>query len=857
MKNVFLSALIVFLSIGLEAQNIVNGTIINSKTGENLQNVSIKLVKTKSGTLSNENGEFSLSVPQGKNSLTISSIGFESKIIDFKIKQYETIELGRIFLNPVSIELEEISIISSLAEERKTPVAVTSIQSKEIENELGDRPFPEIMNQSPGVYATRTGGGSGDARISIRGFKQENIAMLLNGLPINSVENGLVYWNNWIGLTDATRQIQVQRGLGASNIALNSIGGTINIITKPSENKKGGSIRYLFTDYGNSKINLSLSSGKLKNDFAVTFLGSHTKGPGYVDATYVESYAYFLTISKGFGKNHRLIFTALGNPEKHGQRNFKLSKNEIDEYGDKFNKDWGSYNGKTNNASENFYYKPNFALNHYWNISEKSFLATSAYLSFGEGGGKWTESFNNAPAIFSYRNPSNQIDWNRIYNNNANNTEIYTLADGTDTSGYSLNVQTNFLASHVWTGLLSKWEYKANENIKIISGIHGRYFKSKLREKIRDLLGGKFFIEDYAWAVDGVAGRNQIKKTGDIIKINNGAIINFGSAFSQIEYSNGNVSAFLAGTISNNWYQRFDKYNYIKNTKSKTISKAGADIKLGLNYNLNEKNNVYFNSGYFSKAPYFKFVFGNYTNDPSKDINNEKLMAFELGYNYIANNTKIKLNTYYTYLKDVAFLSNEYIQLENNQQTRAMVTGLNALHKGIELEISSKINYSLEAGAVISFGDWKWKNNVIAHLYNNDNVIVDTVKVYADGLFVGDSPQTQIGLFTKYNFSENLFIKADWVYYDRLYADFNPATRNVENNNTQSYKIPSYSLLNIYLNHSFSILNTKANANISCFNLFNNVHIIRGEDGAKHNLEDFRGFWSFGRTFNFSLSIFF
>jgi len=857
MKNVLLFILIVLFSIGSEAQNLVSGKIINSATLENLQNVSIKILNTKSGTLSNESGQFSLSVTQGENTLTISSIGFESKSIDFEIKQNENLELGEIFLNPISIELEEISIFSGFAEERKTPVAVSTIQSKGIENELGDRPFPEIMNQSPGVYATRTGGGSGDARISIRGFKQENIAMLLNGVPINSVENGLVYWNNWIGLTDATRQIQVQRGLGASNIALNSIGGTINIITKPSENNKGGSIRYSFTDYGNSKISLSLSSGKLENDFAVTFLGSHTQGPGYADATYVNSYAYFLTISKGFGKNHRLLFTALGNPEKHGQRNFKLSKNETDKYGNKFNKDWGSYNGKTNNASENFYFKPNFALNHYWNISKKSFLATSAYLSFGEGGGKWTESFNFAPTIFSYRNPSNQIDWNTIYNNNANNTQVYTLADGTDTTDYSINVQTNFLASHVWTGILSKWEYKANEKLKIISGIHTRYFKSKLREKIRDLLGGKFFIEDYAWAIDGVAGRNQIKKTGDIIKINNGAIINFVSGFLQIEYTNENISAFFSANLSNTWYQRFDKYNYVNNTKSETISKAGGDLKFGLNYNLNEKQNVYFNSGYFSKAPYFKFVFGSYTNVPSKDINNEKLMALELGYNYLTSTTKIKLNTYYTYLKDVAFLSNEYIQLENNQQTRAMITGLNALHKGIELEISSKIFNSLEAGAIISLGDWKWKNNVIAQLYNNNNVVVDTVEVYADGLYVGDSPQTQIGLFGKYNFSKNLFIKFDLMYYDKLYADFNPASRNFENNITQSYRIPSYSLINIFLNHSFSILNTKANANISCFNLLNDVHIIRGEDGERHNLEGFRGFWSFGRTFNFSLSLYF
>ncbi len=235
---------------------------------------------------------------------------------------------------------------------------------------------------------------------------------------------------------------------------MNSIGGTINIITKTTDVEPGGSLKYSITDYGNQKATLMLSSGRLKNNMAVTFLGSRFTGPGYADATYVDGWAYFLSISKEFNKDHMLVFTALGNPEKHGQRNFKLTQAETDQYGLRYNKDWGSYNGEINNASENFYHKPHLSLNHYWNISEKGMLATSYYLSFGSGGGKWTETFGNNPWIFSYYNPSGQIDWETIYNNNAGNSSYYTLANGTDTTGYSLNIQTNFLASHIWTGLI-------------------------------------------------------------------------------------------------------------------------------------------------------------------------------------------------------------------------------------------------------------------------------------------------------------------------------------------------------------------------------------------------------------------
>ena len=57
------------------------------------------------------------------------------------------------------------------------------------------------------------------------------------------MENGWVYWSNWFGLDAVTSNIQVQRGLGASKIAIPSVGGTMNILTKGTGNKAGGTIK--------------------------------------------------------------------------------------------------------------------------------------------------------------------------------------------------------------------------------------------------------------------------------------------------------------------------------------------------------------------------------------------------------------------------------------------------------------------------------------------------------------------------------------------------------------------------------------------------------------------------------------
>ncbi len=804
------------------AQTDVSGKVIDKITKKPIENVTITIGAPSRGTTTDVSGIFTLSLNKGDHHVMFSCIGYSSLTKDIQTNLNASQSFGIIELMPFVIGLDEVSIISSMAVNRETPVAVSTITAETIETELGDQPLPEIMKMVPGVYPTRTGGGSGDAAINIRGFKQENVALLLNGIPISSVENGLVYWNNWLGLADATQQIQVQRGLGASKVALNSVGGTVNIITKSTEAKKGGLVRYSVTDYGNSKFTFSYNTGKLKNGLAITFLGSRIWGPGYVDATYVKAWGYFLSISKEIGKKHKLVFIGLGNPEKHGQRNFMLTKPEVDQYGLKFNKDWGSYNGKINNASENFYHKPHFSLNHYWNMSKKSFLATSAYLSYGYGGGKWSDNYQYSKSIFEYRNPSQQIDWTAIYNDNYNNMDSTILSNGDTVTGYSKNIQTDFLASHIWTGIISVYEYEVNDRFKFMGGIHYRYFKSKLQKKVRDLLGGQFYIDDYSWAVDGVSGRNEIKHVGDVIKVDNGAIINFANLFGQIEYSAGIVSAFISGSYSYNWYQREDRYNYVNDIKSKVVTKPGYEIKAGANFNINEKNNIFFNTGYFSRAPYYKFIFGNFTNEPSKDISNETSTAFELGYGYNCDKGYARLNAYYTYWKDRSFLANEY----NQMLDPVMIKGLDALHKGIELEISRRINKSFTVGGMASIGDWKWKNNVSAKVFNNNNVVIDTVEVFANGLYVGDAPQTQFGFFGHARFLKQFNFKFNWVFYDKLFADFNPVYRNNPTDGSQPYEMPSYNVLDLHLGFTFTLAGLETYANISCFNALNSEYIV-------------------------------
>lgn len=835
-------------SLKLSSQEFYKGIVRDASGGQTLTDVSIQSSDKGSGTLTDKAGYFQISPIDPNARFIISHIGYKPDTMLLLPGRLNIIQL-----QPDIVGLDEINIISTFARERETPVAVSTIKSATIERELGHQDYPEIMKMVPGVYATKLGGGSGDARISIRGFQQENIALLLNGVPVSSVENGLVYWSNWTGLSEATQTIQVQRGLGASRVALNSVGGTINIITKPAESRRGGSFQYSITDYGNHKTTISLSSGQLKNGFAFTFLGSRTNGPGLVDATAVNAWSWFISMSKEINKSHRLVFTGMGSPERHGQRNYGLTIEEYNKFGGKYNPNWGIFNGEINSLSENFYHKPQLALNHYWDINNRALLSSSVYLSFGDGGGKYSESFMSPPANTFRKN--NQIDWDAIYLQNISNPDTFQLTDGRKVNGFSKIIQTNYLASHWWLGGLTNLNWQINNKLKVITGLHTRYFKSNLREEISDLMGGNFWIDTYGWAIEGIGGRNQLKTPGDIINVDNDSRVDVVSYFIQGEYTSGKMSLFLASTVSNTWYRRADRINYIQNTDSEIVTKPGADIKAGINFNPDANSNLYLNAGFFSKAPYFKFMFTNFSNAVARNQVNEKITSAEIGYSYSRTFVKADINLYYTLWQDKSLLSKENIQLENNAMTRALIRGLDAVHKGIELELASDLTEFLNIGLSASAGDWRWKNDVNALLYNDQHELIDSTSVYVKDIKVGDAPQLTFGIYAETRPGDGWTIGVRWMFYGRLYANFDPAGRNNPGDRAQPFRIPDYNTGDLYVSRSFNIGNQKAMVSAGCYNLSGKESIMRGEDGSSHQADTFTGFWSPGRTFNFSIKL--
>ena len=410
----------------------VTGTVTDANSGSPLAGANVVVDGTDLGAATDESGSYTIEGVETGSSLTASMIGFEDQVL---YADQETVDFS---LNQEVIEFGALDVIAPEAKFRETPVAFSDISREELELRVASRDLSMIFNEVPGAYASMLGGGAGDSRVSIRGFDQRNMAVMINGVPVNDMENGWVFWSNWDGMADVTSNVQVQRGLGASNLAVASVGGTINIKSSAADMEKGYGFKQEIGNDNFFKTTFNYSTGLMENGFAVSALFQRKTGNGYVDATWTDAYSYFFTVSKAFG-DHSFDFTLLGAPQQHGQRD---GDNIYDEdgwnsFGD-YETEYGSEDYRQINTGSrgsgwgyvssenaesikmgtdesidalsdaffdgiqhtkkigddwiinnrvNYYHKPVYNLNHFWKINNQMSLSSTLYGSNGRGGG--------------------------------------------------------------------------------------------------------------------------------------------------------------------------------------------------------------------------------------------------------------------------------------------------------------------------------------------------------------------------------------------------------------------------------------------------------------------------------------
>lgn len=740
----------------------------------------------------------------------------------------------------VNANLEDFSDIARLD---KTPVSFTEVSKKEVTDSLASRDIPFALQNAPSFYVTNTGGGAGDARLSVRGFNQRNISILINGVPTNDIENGWLYWSNWDGLGDVTSVIQLQRGMSAVTLPTQSIGGTLNIITDPAAASRGGSVKLEAGEDGFFKQTYVLNTGLLKDKFALTVGFVQKEGSGFVRGTWTEGQGYYLGASYKINDNHKVELFGIMAPQRHGQASFMQNIATFDadyarslgftdaqlalypEQGRRYNQLYGPvsasyaglqyFDGKLKprrnstgiNQTENYYNKPQVNLNWYAKFSDNVNLTTVVYYSGGKGGGSGTlGSFANSTRVPGTGPVGGApYNWDAVIAANRAPAQLQT-----DGKYRSLGVLRNSVNEQDQFGAITKLNYEAGD-WTFTGGVDWRTAKIDHFREVRDLLGGDFYTPTtFQWNyyfneatnTSTPVATNVRLGLGDRVDYDNTNKVDWLGEFVQVQYRKGPWSAFAVASYSQ---IQFDYTNHMvlnpdgSKRTLKSEKEDGYQFKGGVQYAVNSNLTVYANAGYVAKLPIFDAVIIDL--DPGRRVLNkpeEEFYTFESGLRFRSTDKKwtANLGVYSTKWNGRAATSTN-----ESANTITYQRNIDALYQGVEIEAAYKPNRWIRFDASASFGDWAYTADGTTETYNmSTEALVSSGVLSIKDLKVGDAPQTQIAFGTTVYPVKGLSISARGLHADRYWANYNPESRIGDYQ--QSWQIPSFTKYDLHVNYA-------------------------------------------------------
>jgi outer membrane receptor for Fe3+-dicitrate len=281
-----------------------------------------------------------------------------------------------------------------------------------------------------------------------------------------------------------------------------------------------------------------------------------------------------------------------------------------------------------------------------------------------------------------------------------------------------------------------------------------------------------------------------------------------------------------------------------------------------LNINIDDNNNVFFNAGYYSRQPNFGAVYINFGNNLNPDVKNEQVFAQEVGYGFRNDKLSVHFNAYNTSWKN-RWITKQF-SINNYHDGTASFKGVEEIHTGVELELKYRPAEIFTLNGMVSVGNWRYKNNVDADIFDRDRNLLDQTTLHLDNVKVGDAAQFTSSLGFTLKASKTFKWDANWRHAGNLYAaldatDFTAAGK-------QALELPSYNLINTGFTYGFNTKHQKVfnrvTMRLNINNLVNTHYIAESatSKAATSSTTNWRGvnvdnrvYWGYGRTYNFTL----
>jgi iron complex outermembrane recepter protein len=591
--KVIVTFLIIAFSFNANAQELF--TISGKVTEGNkpFPRVSVIVKGTTTGTTSNLDGTFSLTLKKGIYTLIFRTISQPKEVKVILTKDiFLAVDMSDSFVN-----LDEV-LVSAVRVKSTSPVTHSNISKKELEKRNLGQDIPILLNYLPSVVTTSdAGAGVGYTGIRVRGSDATRVNVTINGIPYNDAESQGTYWVDLPDFSSSTESMQLQRGVGTSTNGSSAFGASLNLLTDAISEEVYGEISSSIGSYNTYKNTVKFSTGKINDHIEFSGRLSKIDSDGYIDRAWADLKSYFLQAAY-VDDNTLIKALTFGGQEKTYQAWAGITAEQLKE--DRKQNPYTYENEIDNYKQDHFQLHWNEKLNNNW--------STNIGLNYTKGKGYFEQ--------FKYGEEFSDYDLNPIVigGETINETDLIRRR-WLDNNFYVVNATANYTAENIEVIFGGSYSDYTNDHYGEIiwaqyasnSQLGDHYYDSRTVKKDKNIFAKVSYYLDESWIL---------------------------YADLQERFVNYKTNGLTSDRVPLNVHKKYSFFN----------------PKAGLTFKANENNSLYLSYAKAHREPNRN----DFENGVSKE---EKLNDFELGWRFNTKNVKLNTNIYYMLYKDQLVLT--------------------------------------------------------------------------------------------------------------------------------------------------------------------------------------------------------
>ena len=284
-KRLTMFMMSLFLCVGsMLAQTKVSGTVLSQEDGQPIIGAAVRVVGTSTGLLTDVNGKFTLTLPEGKNQLEISYLGYLSERVAAKNNM-------RVFLKTDAKTLDDVLVIGyGTSKKSAFTGSAVEVDSKDITAHVTSTATNALTGKVAGITVTSSSGAPGSApTIRIRGIG----SYAASSTPLYIVDGVPTELSAAVINPEDIESMSVLKDASASAIYGNrGANGVIIITTKKAKNNQDAIVKFDAKWGSNSRLIPQYDIIKNPAEYYETHYRAMFNSQYYHGATAEEAYAY-------------------------------------------------------------------------------------------------------------------------------------------------------------------------------------------------------------------------------------------------------------------------------------------------------------------------------------------------------------------------------------------------------------------------------------------------------------------------------------------------------------------------------------------------------------------------------------